>query len=83
MGTYLPYSKAEDQSQKVILADAHSKSLRKHIKALSSKEYWRRYDGLDCVILFIPHDGMYHAAIQDESELIRKHATEGFSFQTR
>jgi len=72
MGTYLPYSKAGDQNQKVILADAHSKSLRKHIKALSSKEYWRRYDGLDCVILFIPHDGMYHAAIQDESELIRE-----------
>ena len=72
MGTYLPYSKAEDQNQKVILADAHSKSLRKHINPLSSKEYWRRYDGIDCVILFIPHDGMYHAAIQDESELIRE-----------
>ena len=26
---------------------------------------------MDCVILFIPHDGMYHAAIQDEAELIR------------
>jgi len=30
------------------------------------------YDGLDCVILFIPHDGMYHAAIQDEAEAIRE-----------
>jgi DNA recombination protein RmuC len=39
---------------------------------LTRKEYWRRYEGLDCVILFIPHDGMYHAAIQDEAELIRE-----------
>jgi DNA recombination protein RmuC len=72
MGTYLPLSKAEDENQRAILAETHSKSLRRHIKALSSKEYWRRYEGLDCVILFIPHDGMYHAAIQDESELIRE-----------
>ena len=58
--------------QKSILANLHAKALKSHIKALSAKEYWRRYDGLDCVILFIPHDGMYHAAIQDEAELIRE-----------
>jgi DNA recombination protein RmuC len=72
MESYLALSNAQDEAQKVILAEAHSKSLRRHMKALSSKEYWRRYVGLDCVILFIPHDGMYHAAIQDESELIRE-----------
>lgn len=55
-----------------MLAEIHSKSLRTHIKALSAKEYWRRYEGIDCVILFIPHDGMYHAAIRDEAELIRE-----------
>jgi len=71
METYLALANAQDESQKAALAEAHSKSLRRHIKALSAKEYWRRYEGLDCVILFIPHDGMYHAAIQDESELIR------------
>jgi DNA recombination protein RmuC len=42
------------------------------MRDLSSKEYWRRYDGLDCVFLFIPDDGMYHAAIKDEAELIRE-----------
>lgn len=72
METYIPLSNAKDDAQRATLAEAHSKSLRRHIKALSAKEYWRRYEGLDCVILFIPHDGMYHAAIQDESELIRE-----------
>lgn len=72
METYIAFSNAKDDAQRAELADAHSRSLRRHIKALSAKEYWRRYESLDCVILFIPHDGMYHAAIQDESELIRE-----------
>lgn len=72
METYIALSSAKDDTQRAELAEAHSKSLRRHIKALSAKEYWRRYEGLDCVILFIPHDGMYHAAIQDESDLIRE-----------
>jgi DNA recombination protein RmuC len=71
MESYIAYSIAEDPAQKALLQAAHARSLRSHIKDLSSKEYWRRYDGADCVILFLPHDGMYHAAMQDEAELIR------------
>jgi DNA recombination protein RmuC len=72
MESYLALTKAENEAEKAILAETHAKSLRWHIKDLSSKKYWERYEGLDCVILFIPHDGMYHAAIQDEAELIRE-----------
>jgi DNA recombination protein RmuC len=72
MESYLALANADDEFQKVLLAEAHSKSLKNHIRLLSAREYWRRYDGLDCVILFIPHDGMYHAAIRDEAELIRE-----------
>jgi DNA recombination protein RmuC len=71
MESYISFMNSEDESEKTQLAEAHSKLLRSHIKALSAKEYWRHYEGLDCVILFIPHDGMYHAAIRDEAELIR------------
>lgn len=72
MESYLALVNASDESQKNVLAEAHSRSLKNHIRLLSSREYWRRYEGLDCVILFIPHDGMYHAAIRDEAELIRE-----------
>jgi len=72
MDSYIALANTDDEAQKSVLAEIHSKSLKAHIKALSAKEYWRRYDGLDCVILFIPHDGMYHAAIRDEAELIRE-----------
>jgi DNA recombination protein RmuC len=72
MASYIPLASTEDEAQRAILAEAHGKSLRKHMKDLSGKEYWGRYEGLDCVILFIPHDGMYHAAIRDEADLIRE-----------
>ncbi len=81
MESYIAYSIAEEPAEKALLGEAHGKSLRSHIKDLSSKQYWQRYDGLDCVILFLPHDGMYHAAIQDEAELIR-HACEKRVFVT-
>jgi len=72
MESYIALANASGESEKVALAEAHSRLLRTHMKSLSSREYWRRYEGLDCVILFIPHDGMYHAAIRDEAELIRE-----------
>jgi DNA recombination protein RmuC len=72
MESYIAYSIAEDPAQKAILQAAHARSLKSHIKDLSSKAYQERYDTPDCVILFIPHDGMYHAALQDEAELIRE-----------
>ncbi len=71
METYLAFAACGNETEKAALSEIHSRALRAHVRALSDKEYWRRYDGLDCVILFIPHDGMYHAAIQDEAELIR------------
>jgi DNA recombination protein RmuC len=72
MESYIAYSIAEDPAQKAVLQAAHARSLKNHIKDLSSKAYQERYDTPDCVILFIPHDGMYHAALQDEAELIRE-----------
>ena len=72
METYIPFANAENEAQKLVLAQIHAKSLRGHIRDLSSKKYQERYDTPDCVILFIPHDGMYHAAIQDEADLIRE-----------
>jgi len=71
MDSYIALANADGDTQRSALAEVHSKSLKAHIKGLSAKEYWRRYEGLDCVILFIPHEGMYHAALRDEADLIR------------
>lgn len=72
MESYLAMSKEEDPEKKQILADAHSKSFRKHMRSLGEKKYWERYDGVDFIVLFLPHDGMYHAAVKDEADLVRE-----------
>jgi DNA recombination protein RmuC len=72
MESYVALASADNKPDRGALAETHSRLLRTHMKSLSAREYWRRYEGLDCVILFLPHDGMYHAAIRDEAELIRE-----------
>jgi DNA recombination protein RmuC len=72
MDSYVKLMSAGNDLERSQWAEKHSQSLRGHLRDLSSKEYWKRYDSLDCVILFIPHDGMYHAAIKDEADLIRE-----------
>ncbi|MDP8985702.1 MAG: DNA recombination protein RmuC, partial [Pseudomonadota bacterium] len=53
MESYFAWAATTDPDKKAELAEIHAKSLRGHIKALSGKEYWRRYEGLDCVILCV------------------------------
>lgn len=72
MESYIALTNADNEAQRSFLAENHSRLLKAHIKALWAKEYWTRYEGLDFVFLFIPHDGMYHAAIRDEAELLRE-----------
>jgi len=72
MESYIALTNAGNEAQRSVLAENHSRLLKAHIKALWAKEYWTRYEGLDFVFLFIPHDGMYHAAIRDEAELLRE-----------
>lgn len=46
-------------------------ALRKHIKDLSSKEYWKAVDGsLEFVVLFLPIEAFYSACLQVDPLLI-------------
>lgn len=72
METYIAFSKEDDPIKKEELANQHSRAFRTYMRSLSSKEYWKRYEGLDCVIMFIPHEGMFNSAISDEADLIRE-----------
>lgn len=55
----------------------HVQSLRNHVKGLSSKDY-NRLDGLhslDFVLLFVPIEAAFSAALQAEPNLFRKPST--------
>jgi DNA recombination protein RmuC len=49
----------------------HAASIRKHIKDLSSKEYWKAFDlSPEYVILFLPAESFFSAALQVDPTLI-------------
>ena len=48
----------------------HAKLVRDHVKQLSSKAYWERYPSADCVIMFLPTDGSFLAAVEADPSLI-------------
>ncbi|MHB8637066.1 MAG: DNA recombination protein RmuC [Fimbriimonadaceae bacterium] len=48
----------------------HAKLVRDHMKHLSSKAYWERYPSADCVLMFLPTDGSFLAAIEADPSLV-------------
>ena len=57
---------AEDEADKSYHMDEHVKAVKAHIKSLSSKEYWRGIESLECVILVMPEYALLPALEQDD-----------------
>ena len=61
---------ATDETARQLLLQKHAQAVRSQIKQLSSKAYWQQYDGLDCVVMFLPTEAMYHAAMEFDKDLL-------------
>jgi DNA recombination protein RmuC len=62
---------AEDEATKRAKFAAHARLVRDHVKNLSSKKYWSRYkNSPDCVVMFLPTEGAYQAAIELDPTLL-------------
>lgn len=59
-----------DPSVQTELLKKHSLGVRKHIAALSSKDYQSQYEGVDFVIMFLPTEAMYQAAIEHDPGIV-------------
>ncbi len=71
MEAYLDASDAGDDLLRKKKLQDHAASLRKHIKDLSSKEYWKQFDSApEYVILFLPAEAFFSAALQADPTLI-------------
>jgi DNA recombination protein RmuC len=51
--------------------EAHAAGVAAHIQKLSAKEYWRRYDSPEFVIMFLPAEGLLSAALETRPELLQ------------
>ena len=71
MDSYIESVDATDESQRKALLDSHARKVKEHINKLSSREYWKQFDhSPDFVVMFIPGEPFYLAALQQDPSLL-------------
>lgn len=71
LNAYLDASDAGDENLRKAKLQEHAAALKRHMKDLSGKEYWKQFENsLEYVILFLPAEAFYSAALQADPELI-------------
>lgn len=63
---FLGYTAAEDEEERQRQLSAHIASVRQHVTELGRKEYQRLLDSPDFVIMFIPNEPAFLAALQND-----------------
>lgn len=68
---YLEASQTVDEAMRKKRLQDHATALRKHMKDLGAKEYWKQFDPTpEYVILFLPAEAFFSAALQTDPALI-------------
>lgn len=71
LNAYLEAADLEDEGLRKYKLQEHAASVRKHIKDLAAKEYWKQLgSSLEYVILFLPAEAFFSAALQADPSLI-------------
>ncbi len=72
LASYLEAVESDDDATRRALLARHAGDLVKHVDALGSKEYWRRYDSPAFVILFLPSEPLLSAALEERPDLLQR-----------
>ncbi len=68
---YRKLENVRNQDEYHQILSEHSRLVRNHVARLASKAYWKEFENtLDFVVLFLPHEGFFSAALQKDPELI-------------
>lgn len=68
---YMEGVNASDEATRNLKFKAHAAAVREHMKKLASKAYWAHYKSApECVVMFIPVEGAFQAAIEADPTLI-------------
>ena len=75
LDSYLQAIDTEDDDSRNQLMGEHSRQLERHISLLGSKAYWDQLEGSpEFVVLYIPLESLFSAALQQNPSLLEKGA---------
>jgi DNA recombination protein RmuC len=71
LDAYLAHLEAQTDAQREAEMARHARQTRDHITKLASKGYQNQFDTTpDLVVMFVPSEGIYHAALAEDPGLI-------------
>jgi DNA recombination protein RmuC len=71
LDAYLAHLEAQTEDERTVQMARHARQTREHITKLAAKGYQRQFDGTpDLVVMFVPSDGIYQAALAEDPGLI-------------
>ena len=67
---YLSAIEATDDGDRALHLTRHARQVRDHVNKLASKNYARELESPELVVMFLPAEGIYHAALQEDASLL-------------
>lgn len=75
---YIQASNATDEEAREALMRDHARAIRGHVARLSAKAYWEPFEPTPgFVVLFLPAEPLFHAALEHDAGLIEDAAQQG------
>jgi len=73
LDAYLDALEAEEELAREAALARHAQQVRDHIAGLSKRSYWDQFEtSPEFVVMFLPNEGVFYAALEQDSTLIEK-----------